>query len=67
MTLITFTVLPFLAVASVVLFPIVNDRIDDPVGISVRHATQVASFRAGQFIGRLLNMLYLRLTRKKLW
>ena len=43
MTLITFTVLPFLAVASVVLFPIVNDRIDDPVGISVRHATQVAS------------------------
>ena len=46
MTLITFTVLPFLAVASVVLFPIVNDRIDDPVGISVRHATQVASFRA---------------------
>ena len=35
MTLITFTVLPFLAVASVILFPIVNDRIDDPVGISV--------------------------------
>lgn len=41
MTLITFTVLPVLAVASVILFPIVNDRWDDPVGISVMNQVVV--------------------------
>ena len=61
MTIITFTVLPVLAVASVLLFPIVNDRFDDPVGISVSNERissamkQVAGLSCDSIQGGIVN------------